>query len=262
MVSKKFLVSIATLFCAASVQAGQIPLSSSISADHYLTAGQSQNMQIDVNGMLSANGLSRNSIVSGLLTVSGYSAADFGIAGSSVTNQNYAVSRVSTDCNKGKCKVVSDNYHVKQFNTNYSDAVADQMQVVAGGSSGSDTVTTHDVYSSDSGQLEDTKKRTGSEKGGYNYFFNEYISHYDSLSGDLVVQLSLDSAALNDLFADGILNLSVKSVLGQFTVSDVHLDFIAQEKAAPAAGVVPLPTSLLLTGLGLAALAASRRRKA
>ncbi|KQV59097.1 hypothetical protein ASD07_26060 [Duganella sp. Root336D2] len=237
-----------------------MPLSSALSLDQYLTTGQSRNLQIDVNSLLAGKGLASSSISSGVLTVSGFSSADFDITGSSVTNVNYSEDRVTTDCNKGQCKVVNDNFHVKQFNTNYSDSIADQMKVTAGGASGTDSAEDHNAFNSDSGKIEDTKKKTGSENGGYNRWYNQFISHYDSLSGDLVVQLNLDSLALNDLLVDGILNLSVNSVLGQFNVTDVRLDFEAQEAVPPAQ--VPVPTSLLLTGLGLAALATTRRRKA
>jgi len=260
MVSKKFMAGITALFCAASVQAAAMPLSSAMSLDQYLTTGQSKSLQIDVNSLLASNGLASASISSGVLTVSGFSSADFDIVGSSVTNVNYSEDRVTTDCNKGKCKVVNDNFHVKQFKNNYSDSTADQMQVIAGGASAIDSADEHTSFDSDSGKIEDTKKRTGSENGGYNRWYNQFIGHYDSLSGDLVVQLNLDSLALNDLVADGILNLSINSILGQFNVTDVRLDFVTQDAVPPAQ--VPVPTSLLLTGLGLAALATMRRRKA
>ncbi|WP_426340698.1 PEP-CTERM sorting domain-containing protein [Pseudoduganella sp. S-14] len=260
MFSKKFLAGITALFCAASVEAAAMPLSSALSLDQYLTTGQSQNLQINVNGLLAGKGLSSASIGSGVLTVSGFSSADFDIVGSSVTNVNYSENRVTTDCSKGNCKVVTDNFHIKQFNTNYSDSIADQMTVTAGGASATGSANDHNAFDTDSGKIEDTKKQTGSENGGYNRWYNQFISHYDSLSGDLVVQLSLDSLALNDLAADGILNLSVNSVLGQFNLTDVRLDFVAQDAVPPAQ--VPVPTSLLLAGLGLAALATVRRRKA
>jgi hypothetical protein len=260
MVSKKFLAGITALFCAASVQAAAMPLSSATSLDQYLTTGQSKNLQIDVNSLLAGKGLASASISSGVLTVYGFSSADFDLVSSSVTNVNYSEDRVTTDCNKGKCKVVSDNFHIKQFNNNYSDSIADQMQVIAGGASAIDSADEHTSFSSDSGAIEDTKKLTGSENGGYNRWYNQFIGHYDSLGGDLVVQLNLDSLALSDLVTDGILNLSVNSLLGQFNVTDVRLDFVAQDPVPPAQ--VPVPTSLLLTGLGLAALATMRRRKA
>lgn len=260
MVSKKFLVGIAALFCAASVHAAPVALSSSLSLDNYLTTGLSQNLQVDVNSLLAGSGLSSASIISGSLTVFGYSAADYGLT-SSVKQLNYSVDRTTTDCNKqGKCKVVKDNFHVKQFNAKYSDNVVDQMEVRTGATSGSDSVDEHLVSNTDSGQIEDKKKRTGSENGGYNYFYNQDINQYDAYRGDLSVELNLDALALNDLVADGILNLTIKSLLGQFNITDVRLDFVAQEAVPPAD--VPVPTSLLLTGLGLIALATVRRRKA
>ncbi|HEY0588918.1 MAG TPA: PEP-CTERM sorting domain-containing protein [Pseudoduganella sp.] len=262
MLNKKILAGIASLLCAASVQAAPMSLSSAFSFDQYLTTGQSQSLQIDVNSALAGKGWSSTSIASGVLTVSGYSAADFDIVSSSVTNLNYSENRTTTDCKNGKCKVVSDNFHIKQFNTSYSDSIADQMKITAGGASATGSADDHNAFDTDSGKIEDLKKQNGSENSGYNRWYNQFIGHYDSLSGDLVVQLSLDALALNDLVSDGILNLTVNSVLGQFNVTDVRLDFVTQDAVPPADTQVPVPTSLLLTGLGLAALATVRRRKA
>lgn len=262
MVSKKFLASIAALFCAASAHAAPISLSSGVSVNNHLSLNQSQNFQVNVNSELAGQQLNSKSIISGMLTVFGYSDADYVYSKSETGNgKTDTATRTVTECNKGKCttKTVTDNIHVNDITDNYSDKVADQMLVSAGGTSGFDFA---DEFDEDDkhGKLV-YEKTTGSANGGYNYFYHRNNTHYDSLSGNLMVMLSLDSFALNDLLADGILDLTVKSLLGQFNVTDVRLDFVAQEPAAPDAQV-PVPTSLLLSALGLIALATARRRKA
>lgn len=265
MVSKKLLAGIFALFCAATAHADPISLSSGFAVNNnHLTFNQSHNFQLNVNNELAAQNLNSKSILSGILTVSGYSDADYAHSKTETGNgKTGTVPRDYTECNnKGKCttKSVNDNIHVNDITDVYSDKVADQMLVSVGGISGFDFA--DEVAQDDSHGKLVWDKTTGSANGGYNIFYHRNSVHHDSLSGDLLVMLSLDSIALNDLFADGILDLTVKSLLGQFNVTDIRLDFVAQEVAVPPDAQVPVPTSLLLTGLGLAALATARRRKA
>jgi|GEM_PF-1715928 len=267
MVSKKFLAGIVAIVAAASVQAAPISLSTSMSPGSHVTNGQSKDFQIDVNSLLAANGLSKNSILSGFLTVTGYSAADFSSVDTSSTGyiQGPNASHIYKDCNnKGVCtdKTVYDKVRVKDITNEFSDPVADIMKVSAGDASGSDTVGDfNSVYTNWTDSVLESDKTTGTDKNGYNFFYHRTRDHHQSIFGGLDVLLDLDEVALNDLFADGILNMSIKSTIGQFTITNIRLDFDAEEPA-PAQGTVPVPTSLLLTGLGLAALATVRRRKA
>jgi len=246
MVSKKFLAGIVTFFCAASVQAGQIPLSASVAAGNQLTEGHSLSLQIDVNSLLAKNGFTSQSISSGMLTVTGYSAPDYVITETSHT----------TTTKSGKV-----NTHVKDITANYLDLIADTMTVAAGESSASDSAHVIADSSSDFGDLVwDSTNDNG--KGTINKFYHRNNDHHFSISGGLEVLLDLDAAALFDLAKDGVLDLSISSFKGKFNITNVSLDFTAEQDDTPAQGAVPLPTSLLLTGLGLAALSFSRRRKA
>jgi len=267
MVSKKFLAGIVAIVAAASVHATPISLSTSMSPGSQVANGQTKDFQIDVNSLLAANGLSKNSILSGFLTVTGYSAANYAFVDTSSSGYVQApnASHIYKDCNnKGVCtdKTVFDKVRIKDLTNEFSDPVADIMKVSAGDASGSDTASdTHNSYTDWTDSVLEDDKTTGNPQSGYNYFYHRTRDHHQSIFGGLDVLLDLDEVALNDLFADGILNMSIKSTIGQFTITNIRLDFLAEEPA-PAQGTVPVPTSLLLTGLGLAALATMRRRKA
>jgi len=246
MVSKKFLACIVTFFCAASAQAGQIPLSASAAAGFQLTEGQSKNLQIDVNNLLAKEGYNSHSIISGLLTVTGFSAPNYQVFDSSTT----------TTTKSGKV-----NTHLKHITTNHFDLIADTMTVAAGDASESDSATDVVDYSTAfNDPIWDSTNDNG--KGTINKFYHHNNDHFVSVSGGLEVLLELDAAALLDLAKDGILDLSISSFKGRFNVTGVSLDLTAEKDEAPAQSDIPLPTSLLLTGLGLAALGVARRRKA
>ncbi|WP_028103317.1 PEP-CTERM sorting domain-containing protein [Pseudoduganella violaceinigra] len=268
MKSTRIVAGIAALLCAVSAQAAQISLTSTVLLGNTLTNGQSQNVQVNVNSLLAGTGFASNSIVSGLLTVTGFSDPDYApvfATGGGGYVQEATTTHQYKSCNpNGKnctTKTVTDKNHVKYATNNHLDLVADTMVVKAGDASESDSVSDFNESTTDYGSRV-WEKTTGSDNGGYNFFYHRNRDHYLSVSGALEVLLDLDAKALGDLGADGILNLSISSYLGQFKVYDVRLDFVA-EKANPADDVqVPVPTSLLLTGLGLAALATVRRRKA
>ena len=267
MISKKFLVGILAVACAASAQAGQISLSASVAPVGQLSKGQSQNLQVNVNGLLSEHGLSSQSILSGILTVTGFSAPNYTYDDPSSSGYVQAAPRPRdyTECSKGVCTTTSvmDKVRIKDITAEYNDSVADIMKVMVGEASAIDTADTiKETYSDFSHEVLDEDKTTGNAKTGFNLFYHRDREHSRSISGGLEVMLGLDDFALDDLLLDGILNLSVKAADGQFQLTGLRLDFIAQEAAAPAADAqIPVPTSLLLTGLGLAALGTMRRRR-
>lgn len=264
MTSKKLLAGVAAFIWAMGVQAAPVPLTSTVSLGTQLFTGQSQNLQVDVNSLLAGAGLTGASILAGNVTVTGYSNPFYDLL--TTTGNGYVKTgsqlRPYQECNGNRCttKYATDFTHVKDVSANFLDLVADTMVVAAGDSSESATATDlAESYTDFGGQIWD--KTNGSENGGYNYFYHRDRKHYLSLSGSLEVLLDLDATALTDLSADGILDLSISSFMGQFNLTELRLEFLAEEIPDPSAAVpVPLPTSLLLTGLGLAALGTMRRR--
>jgi hypothetical protein len=246
MASKKFLAGIVTFFCAAaSAQAGQIPLSTSFGVGTTLTEGKSLNLQVDVNSLLAKSGFSSQSIISGMLTVSGFSAPDY------VDNE----SKSSTSSKSGN--VIT---HIDAFTSNHLDLVADTMTVSAGDASESDTAAVIADSTNWGDLIFDRTNDNG--KGTINKYYHRNNDHFFSISGGLEVLLDLDAKALLDLAEDGVLDLSISSFKGKFNVTNVNLDFTAEQSDTPAQSDIPLPTSQLLTGLGLAALGVTRRRQA
>jgi hypothetical protein len=265
MASKKFLAGIVAFVSAAAVQAAPVPLTSTVALSNHLTTDQSLNFQIDVNSLLAGAGLTGAVITSGTLTVTGFSDPFYDLL--TTTGNGYVKTgstlRAYQDCNGSRCttKYATDYTHIKDVSVNFLDLVADTMVVAAGDSSESASATDFAESYTDFGD-KTWDKTTGSATGGFNYFYHRDRSHFMSLSGGLEVMLNLDDVALADLSADGILDLSISSFEGQFDLSQLRLEFLAEEIADPSAAVpVPLPTSLLLTGLGLAALGTMRRRR-
>jgi hypothetical protein len=263
MVSNKFLAGIAALFCAASVQAAPISLSSSLALGTQVTEGHALTLQIDVNNLLAKSGFTSQSIISGMLTVNGYSAPNYVVFDSNQSSQTtenvpYQSCNQNKQCTTKTGKIIT---HTKYTTTNHFDLDADTMTVATGDSSGTAFAT--DRASSTSDFSAPTLDRTVDDgKGTVNKYYQRNNDSYFSISGGLQVLLNLDNAALLDLAEDGVLDLSISSFKGKFSVNDVRLDFTAEHADTPAQSDIPLPTSLLLTALGLAALGVARRRQA
>lgn len=248
MVSKKIVAGIAALLCAASVQATPIPLSTTVSLGNHLSY-QFQDLQVNVNSALA--GLSSSSIRSGTLTVFGYSSLD-------------AVYLDDTEVEKLESFQFPYRYknHITQKTSHYADFIADSMLVWAGDDFAFDVVEdVTNTYTAYGDRVADPHKNFNSGNGVYNYFYHQNRRHDWGMFGALEVTFDLGDEALGNLMLDGILDFTV-GALGQFTLSGVRLDFTAQEQDASApAAEIPAPTSLLLTGLGLAVLGGSRRRR-
>jgi hypothetical protein len=262
MFNSKTLAGIALLACATSAHAAPIQLYSAFSASGQLVANGSKDFDIDVNDLLSSNNLISRGIMSGQLTVFANSAknltylgATYGSYGLLATGSHFN----SGACNHGNCYVV-DEYWGRTVTNTYKDMVADTMWVKAGDTAASDQTELND-NSTNTGYF--FEYRGGSDRWGWDYYYNQYKTRTQAYSGALSVTLDLDSKALADIAKDGILGVAIWNTLGKFDISGFQLSLQAEEIAAPTAGVpVPVPTSLLLTGLGLAALATTRRRKA
>jgi hypothetical protein len=139
----------------------------------------------------------------------------------------------------------------------HADTVADRMDVSIGGVTGSALANTFSSVTDAYGQQNfEAAYRNGSN--GYNRYYNRERDVYEALSGSLSVDLGLDTTALADFAADGMLSAQVSAGIGQFRLTSAVLTL--QIDDAPAPGV-PEPGSLALGGIAAAALLATRRRR-
>lgn len=261
MVSNKFLAGIAALVCAAQVQAAPMPLTTNLSAADHLVAGSGKSYAFDINSLLTSNGLSAAAIAFGQLTVTGHSDAVYGSNWD--TFGNYVLTGTSYHYNAGACNhgncYVPDRTYTKSGTSNHFDFTSDTMLVTVGDTTGSDTSEWQESSTAFTTTLD---KKSGSDRYGWNYYNTYGNVHYGSYSGDLSVTLNLDSKAIADIVKDGILSLSVWGSNGQFNIDNMRLNLLAIDLPTPPADAkIPVPTSLLLTGLGLAVLATVRRRR-
>lgn len=255
MAFRKILMGVVALAAAASAQAGTISLSTTLSLSDHLRLGQNKSVQLDMNGAMSKQGLGGAKIQSGTLTILGNSQALYGFAGMSATEyaqvgsskRNARICLPFLGCSN---RTVTDTYNLSDVTVNYLDGVADTMRVRVGNTVASDSADWHSSYGAFGASQQDFV--WGTNGTGYDYYSHRSRDYTGGYSGLLSITIGLDAAALADLGSDGVLGLNIWSSLGQFDLSSVRLDVTA---------AVPLPGSLLLMGLGLAALGAARRRQ-
>lgn len=262
MALKKIFAGIAILACAAAAQAAPVSLSATLALSDHLHLGQNKAVQLNVNSLLAGLGVGSAAITSGTLTVRGDSSGVFGYAGfnssgyqqTGSSQRNVRVCLPFLGCSN---RSVTDTVNTADVTHNYLDAIADTMRVRAGNSVASDSADWHDSYADFGNPQQDMT--LGTSLTGYNVYRHRSRDRNSGYSGELSISLALDSLALGDLSSDGVLGLNIWSSLGHFDLSSVRLDFTV-EKSGGAANEIPLPGSLLLAGLGLAALGGARRR--
>lgn len=265
MAVKKFFAGVAIVACTASAQAAPVSLSTTLALADHLHLGQNKALQLNVNSLLAGLGVGSSAIKSGTLTVLGESAGVFGYAGfnssgysqTGSSQRNVRICLPFLGCSN---RTVTDTYNTADVTQNYLDAIADTMRVRAGNTVGSDSADWHDSYGDFGAAQQDFA--IGTNITGYSVYSHRSRNRNSGYSGALSVNLALDAAALGDLSSDGLLGLNIWSSLGHFNLSSVRLDFTVDKSAGGGANDIPLPGSLLLSGLGLAALGTARRRRA
>lgn len=262
MTSNKFLVGIAALVFAACAQAAPVSLSANTASSTHMAYGQWNSFNINVNSLLLGQGLGSKDVTSAQLTVSAYSQA--ALAYDHYTYDGHSTTSETRpkpgNCNNVNCAPV-DVTTTYKYTEYYQDEIADTMWVLAGSTWAYDVT---DQQTSLSGYVTADQPwyKSGNDRQGWYKQFNSIRTSVSSYSGNLSVTLDLDATALADLSKDGILSFFVYGGWGQFDVKSYGLNLTAQATPlAPAETPVPVPTSLLLTGLGLAALATMRRRR-
>jgi hypothetical protein len=279
MASKKVLGGIAALVGATAAQAAPVTVSSTVTLGNLLQGGAQQNLQFNLNGLLAQQGVQGGDVISGVLTVYGLSNPSYqdstdpyggyyltGLSSHTASQSYTYYTSYSYSCGFWGWSTCTGytphtgyyNYQVQdevwthERTKHHIDNVADRMEVTAGGNTASATASTVQNYVNPYGGST-YEYVSGSWQQGWDTYYARERDHYQSISGPLKVTLDLDALALSDLWGDGILNISISAALGQFIVSEARLEATAE--------AVPLPGSLALAAIGMAAMAGSRRRR-
>ncbi len=279
MASKKILGGIAALVGATAAQAAPVTVSSTVSLGNLLQGGAQQNLQFNLNGLLAEQGVQGSDVMSGVLTVYGLSNPSYqdstdpysayyrtGTSSHQVWQSYTYYTGYSYSCGFWGWSTcygysqqtgyysyqVQDETWTHDRTRHHIDNVADRMEVKAGSTTASATANVVQDYVNPYGNP--TFERTeGSWEYGYDYLYARERDHYKSISGPLKVTIELDQLALSDLWGDGILNIGISAALGQFILSEARLEATAE--------AVPLPGTLALAAIGMAAMAGARRRR-
>jgi len=274
--SRALKIAIASLVIpAAPALATPVTLSDTQSINQVLN-GNSTNLNFNIGSLLSSQGLSPTDVLSGNLTVYGYSNVDYrvqsqpygGYYQASISSRStprtgsyshsHSWSWSSHTHYYTYYQNVADRNYRRSHYTTYTDNVADVMQVSAGGSTASDSANT--VYSNTTYRGSNNDPTKGSYYSGYRYYSTQEYNRYSALYGQLQVSLTLDALALQDISADGILDFGVDARLGQFRLTSARLSITAEKKQVSS---IPEPSTLSLIGLAVALAAGGgmRRRK-
>ena len=292
---------------AAGVLAASPASASTVSVSEVVTLntllqGTSTSLSFDLNPLLARSGFRPDEVVGGLVSVYGFSDADYT---ATVTSPYAAYSPMVTGTHTGyysyyvpgyrSCGFWSCRYYsgytayaaytvydyqvLRERTVDHIDSVADTLQLKVGASqasaAASQTYARSDAwtgYSADPGGS--TCNRDSYGNCSYTTVYNREQHRYQAVYGALQTQLALDGNALADVNADGLLQVDLTATLGQMRVESISFELLLQPTpqgllsvlgSSANANAIPEPASLPLAGLGLAAAAAaaaSRRRRA
>jgi hypothetical protein len=275
--AKNLTAALALVGASAAASATPITISETISLSQLLSGGATSTISFDLTSQLATAGQTPGGVQSGDLVVFGYSdaqynstAADpysgYNVSGSSshgvqntYTYYSYC-SSWSWSCYSGPFtgyyySNVNDYEYTRTRDVHHIDATADTMQVSAGGSSATGSASTHSTGVGGSTTYFDGQG--GSYYGGYTYYYSRDRDVYEAISGPLQATVHLDSVALADLNADGMLSATVNALLGSFHLTSASLNVLSEARAAD----VPEPGTLALLAVAAVGGAAARRRK-
>lgn len=264
---------VSTLAVVASANAAVVSVAANLPSQ-YIAGGSAINGSFDVNS--AAGGL-------------GYS-APYNVSGGTMTfrfSDNvdptpatvaYYTQFLDIECFLGQCYSTGRYYFVDVTSTSFADPV-ERADVASGGMSGS---ATSDVFnfamniSHDSGIYAATHQECSSllnvcttvrDKrliGNINYdVYKRNLTYFYGYTGDFSLTMSLDSAAILDLSADGIIDFDITAGAGDFIFQSASLNVTVNENGVipREPNGIPEPGSFMLLGLGLVGLVSLRRRQ-
>ncbi|GEM_PF-6862996 len=291
--SNKIVTSLVAGSLGTLAHATPVTMSETVTLNDLLT-NQSTTIHYDASNLLAGQGLTRNDAQSATLIVYGLSDASYqtsadpygayfqtgshtravqdgytywqqgvytsyyscGWLGHSTCSNNYVY---YYPVNVSWTDYFTDTTYMEQRNIEHRDT-QDKMTVSVGNTTASavDSVVAHSEGAYSAPQYQGG---TGYQYGNNSTYYSQERDVYDSVTGSLQVSLALDALALQSLIdADtGYLDINV-SALGHFTLQSLGVSMTG-EAPARSNSDVPEPASIVLSLTGMAAFAATRRRK-
>lgn len=269
-------------------QSGPITVSQTVRLNTLMQQGASSNLQFDLSSFLAGQGFTPAEVVSGQVSVFGFSEASYAAPQADPYGYNQQTSQSGSHngwysyyvqghsyCSWWNGCYYSGGYYAWAAYTIYdytetsdrdirhTDTVADRLQFTVGATTVSDTADTRSssegVYS---GLIYDATYYDNCWNGNCSYrtVYHRERNVYSAVYGDLQAVALLDNDALADLRGDGILSVGLGAPAGQFMLNSISFDLMVQHPPPQvlrptgngAANDVPEPHSLALVGLALA----------